>query len=985
MKKWPLTAVAVAVALSAGTLVVAQTADDRKVLSLSVNTAKMKQLTDAFQAQFDRDETAVDAFLQSNPGLKRSSNVNGASRYLTRIDADGQPVYIETKDSAVSANPLQHLKNRASGQLIKADSLYPGGSLGVSITGTGMIAGIWDSGLVRATHELLSGKVANQAGQSNTATEATGFSNHMTHVTGTVVGKDMSAVAGASTDAIAARGIAYGASAKNYDWTADKTEMTAFAAGGGLVSNHSYGYANDNTTPLWKFGAYDSEALDWDVITKNAPYYLPFVAAGNEQTANGNTGKTGALQGFDVITGSSAAKNVMTVGAVLDTKAIAPYTNFGPTDDGRLKPDIVAKGTGITSSYTATDSTYNTGNGTSYATPAASAAALLLQQYFYSLNNQYMLASTLKALMINTAEDLGNPGPDVKFGWGLLNVEAAATAIKQRSGTGGPAVVAYTYPTTSSKGAIIEEITYNPIVTGEMSRLFYAKGDAPIKATMCWLDDEGTEQLSTDGTDPTTNRNMYAFGALVRVYTDAAQTALSSQTFHWLTPTMAAPNANATRATGTGTAHPNTCAQVVSTTTPNPGAAVRIFMRKQTGSPAAARTVSLVVTGVYVNPTFDVTASAAANGSLTCGTPGAAVTAVSSGTTTTCTAVPNANFATASISGCGGTATTSGVNAYTTGAISANCTVTATFAAAAVNGVCGTANTVASIAAPSANLCASGTAGAVTPVASSFGWSCVGGNGGGTASCAAPRLYAITTASIPSTAGSINCGTSPYVAGTAVSCTATPNAGFTFTGFSGDCSGATCTLAAATGDKSITANFAPVRTASGQTVPSNALVTATFTTANGGATCRFDAANTGPVASPAAYPTAGSSQPHGMFKVKLIGCTPGFTARLSVTWPSLGAVYTKYGRTPASAVNSFYAPSNLTISGNTASFDVTDGGLGDDDQTVNSEIIDPSGPVVLAAVQAQVVPVPTLDGRALLALIFLMLGAGLVIRKRTQR
>ena len=118
----------------------------------------------------------------------------------------------------------------------------------------------------------------------------------------------------------------------------------------------------------------------------------------------------------------------------------------------------------------------------------------------------------------------------------------------------------------------------------------------------------------------------------------------------------------------------------------------------------------------------------------------------------------------------------------------------------------------------------------------------------------------------------------------------------------------------------------------------------------------------------------------------MIGCTPGFTARLSVTWPSLGSVYAKYGRAPGSTANGFYAPSNLTLSGNTASFDVTDGGLGDDDQTVNSEITDPSGPVVVAAaVEAQVVPVPTLDGQALLALILLMLGAGWVMRKRAQR
>ena len=994
----------------------------------------------------------------------------------------------------------------------------------MNITGTGMVAGVWDGGLVRETHELLAGKVANQTGQINTAVEPTGFDDHMTHVTGTMVGKDFSAVTGASANAISARGIAYSATAQNYDWVADKVEAAAFAAAGYLVSNHSYGYANDAKTDLWRFGAYDVEARAWDVITKNAPNYLPFVAVGNEQAKNGNTGQTattGAGQGYDVITGSSAAKNVMTIGAVNGDKTMSTYSNWGPTDDGRLKPDLVAKGTGINSAQTASDTAYSgnggASSGTSYATPAAAAAGLLLQQYFKSLNGNFMVASTLKALMINTAEDLGNAGPDVKFGWGLINVEAAATAIKKRSGVGNPTSTISTY--SISKGAIIEEITVNPAVGSEMNRVFYAKGGEPIKATVCWTDDEGVEQTSADGVDPTAQRKVYSFGMIARNYASTSTGATYTDVGQWLTPGIGSPDALATRSTtGSNTVHPNNCIQVVTPTNPTAGYATQLNIRKITGSPSAARTVSLVVTGVAENavtvtpvavglgantitcngsssatvlasgssasctlsagsgnyvvsvtgspstacsPTVTsgftynsgnvsadctitatfaastvgvcgaannaasvtspsanlcttgtastvasgatsftwgcnganggtnasctaprqhvVTASAGTGGTLNCVSP------VTAGGTTTCAAAPSAGFVTASISGCSGTATASGINAYATGAINADCTVSATFSAA-VNATCGGANTVATVAAPSANLCSVGTASAVASAATSFTWGCTGTVGGGNASCAAPRQYTVTTASVPATAGSINCGTSPYVASATVNCTATPNAGFTFSGFSGDCTGTACSLAAATGDKSITANFAPLRTISGRTVPSNAPVTATFTTANGGASCRFDSANTGPVAPPAVYPTAGSSQPHGMFKVKMIGCTPGFTARLSVTWPSLGSVYAKYGRAPGSTANGFYAPSNLTLSGNTASFDVTDGGLGDDDQTVNSEITDPSGPVVVAAaVEAQVVPVPTLDGQALLALILLMLGAGWVMRKRAQR
>ncbi len=188
------------------------------------------------------------------------------------IDAAGNPVFQTTRDSGLVAKDAA--KNLASGQLIKANSLYPGGSLGVSIIGTGMVAGVWEPGLPRVTHELLMGKATVQAGQSGDA--ATGSLNHATHVTGTVVGSDIASHP-------AARGIAFGATAKNWDAVDDLTEMTQFAADGYLVSNHSYGDANTQTANLWKYGAYDAEAKNWDALTKAAPYYLPFIAIGNEQ------------------------------------------------------------------------------------------------------------------------------------------------------------------------------------------------------------------------------------------------------------------------------------------------------------------------------------------------------------------------------------------------------------------------------------------------------------------------------------------------------------------------------------------------------------------------------------------------------------------------------------------------------------------------------------------------------------------------------
>lgn len=572
----------------------AQTKEERNKIITSVNKTALISFQKILENRHVESEKKVDDFLKKHPLLERSFVKAGSVYYLQRIDADGNPVYINTK-------------NKDSGILIKADQMYTGGSIGVNITGQNMVAGIWDGGQVRTTHELLSGKVAMQENQALDGTTSNySGNNHQTHVSGTMVGKDI-------TNQPSARGIAFGATALNYDFANDKSEMTAFASSGFLISNHSYGYGNGEGDPLWRFGAYDNESLAWDVITKNAPNYLPFVAVGNEQNPTALDGNNKRINGnwtkggYDIITGASASKNVMTVGAVNGDKTMSDYSNWGPTDDGRVKPDIVAKGTGINSSLFAngttnlpSDNSYSgngvSSSGTSYATPAVSAAALLLQQYYKSLNGNYMKAATLKALMLGTAEDLGQPGPDNKFGWGLLNVEKAANAIKYKSATGSPIAQSQTDLTT--KGAYIEEITYNvPTNNTELTRVVYASGCEPLIVSIAWTDDEGIEQLSTDGIDPTTSRLVHNFDFLVRNLSNAVDVRT------WKPSIMANRTADATLETDWFDGNGNNYKQV-KIANPIAGQQYSINVRKSSTSPTAAKSFSLVVTGTQVaNPT----------------------------------------------------------------------------------------------------------------------------------------------------------------------------------------------------------------------------------------------------------------------------------------------------------------------------------------------------------------------------------------------
>ena len=187
-------------------------------------------------------------------------------------------------------------------------------------------------------------------------------------------------------------------------------------------------------------GRYETEAAAVDAVAASLPYYLPFWAAGNEQdtlTAKG---------GFQSITFNALAKNVMTIGAVDDAVsggvrtpsngAIAYFSSLGPCDDGRIKPDVVANGINLYSSIATGDAAYDgTYSGTSMATPNALGSTILLEQlYAREFSGQRMRASTIKSLLIHTADDLGNPGPDYKYGWGLVNVKAAADLILREAG-----------------------------------------------------------------------------------------------------------------------------------------------------------------------------------------------------------------------------------------------------------------------------------------------------------------------------------------------------------------------------------------------------------------------------------------------------------------------------------------------------------------------------------------------------------------------
>jgi hypothetical protein len=451
----------------------AQTDADRRLITRNYNKAelqKMEQQADA-KAKRDKEEAVRVANQKGYPLSIR--NADGTVSELQRLAADGTPLYYRTY-------------NLGAAKTTRANTLNSGGSLGLNVNGQNMIAGVWDGGAVRAAHTAFGTRVSQRDGVTFTTPDDN--NGHATHVAGTVM-------ASLSAGSGNARGMAYEATCHAYDWNNDVSEATSAASSGMLLSNHSYGYGvidyNGNLQiPVHMIGKYVQDAADWDNIMYNAPFYQMVNAAGNDRDYQARITNKG---GYDLLTGHSVAKNAIVVGAVRQVDnytgpssvVMSSFSNWGPTDDGRIKPDICGKGVGVYSTYSSSNTSFATLDGTSMASPNVTGTLLLLQQHHRNVTGNFMYASMLRGLAIHTADEAGpNLGPDYMFGWGLLNAQKAAQTIS----TNGTASL-------MTSQVLNAGATYTVTVT--------ASGTQPLEVTICWTDPAGAPITNTT-VDPTT-------------------------------------------------------------------------------------------------------------------------------------------------------------------------------------------------------------------------------------------------------------------------------------------------------------------------------------------------------------------------------------------------------------------------------------------------------------------------------------------------
>lgn len=189
-----------------------------------------------------------------------------------------------------------------------------------------------------------------------------------------------------------------------------------------VITSKSYGDGQN--------AGYTSLARQLDIQCRDFTSLIHVFSAGNSGTSNFGYG---AGAGWGNITGGhKQGKNVLAVGNLSATDALSSSSSRGPADDGRIKPDICAVGSSVNS--TVDVNTYDIKSGTSMACPGVSGSLALLYEVYRDLHSgNDPDAALMNGAILNTADDLGNPGPDFKFGWGRINVRRAYELIESEN------------------------------------------------------------------------------------------------------------------------------------------------------------------------------------------------------------------------------------------------------------------------------------------------------------------------------------------------------------------------------------------------------------------------------------------------------------------------------------------------------------------------------------------------------------------------
>tara|TARA_B110000444_G_scaffold2316_1_gene2093 strand:- start:1887 stop:5462 length:3576 start_codon:yes stop_codon:yes gene_type:complete len=341
--------------------------------------------------------------LNSTNDFGKSVSITINSDDLVNFSALNDVWFIEPID------PPSFKENKTARTLIRSNSINTNYSIGRHYNGEGINIMMQDDGLV-GPHIDRQGRVDQSF--CNGCSSSVG-DDHGDHVSGTIMGAG-------NLDPIT-KGMAdgsflyvYGSSNNNY-----YDVPNIYQNNDVIITSKSYSNGCN--------AGYTSLSKDLDEQINLYPSLIHVFSAGN----NGNSDcGYGAGAGWGNVTGGhKQAKNVLCVANLTQISNLAGSSSRGPAADGRIKPDIGAKGTSVNS--TLPNNTYDTKTGTSMSCPGVAGATAQLYQAYKELNSGFNPPSALiKCVLLNSADDIGNPGPDFKHGWGELNAFRAVKILE---------------------------------------------------------------------------------------------------------------------------------------------------------------------------------------------------------------------------------------------------------------------------------------------------------------------------------------------------------------------------------------------------------------------------------------------------------------------------------------------------------------------------------------------------------------------------
>lgn len=317
--------------------------------------------------------------------------------------------------------------------------------LGLDLKGEGMIVGLGDGGKLQ-DHIDMDGRVIDKANST--------YSSYFDHAD-----KMAGIIAGGGHKDERFRGYAPEATLVTAKTFRIFYYMHEYYTNDGMrLTNNSYGssfYCSSS-------GQYDyySTMLDKQMVRYHDALHI--VAAGN---SGGNTCND-YPQGYNTVLKTyAAAKNVLTVGGVMEDRTVNPISGRGPVMDGRIKPEIVALSQSLAT--TGGNNNYSAISGTSSATANVTGATTLLYERAKKNTGMNPEGVLLKAVLCNTADDAGNEGPDFQYGFGIMNIQNAIDDIDA-----GNYILGETTANTPN-------LTYNINV---------AEGERELKVLLTWND-----------------------------------------------------------------------------------------------------------------------------------------------------------------------------------------------------------------------------------------------------------------------------------------------------------------------------------------------------------------------------------------------------------------------------------------------------------------------------------------------------------------